>query len=133
MGPGALSVLFPAVQSTDVPFAQDVFGDQFLLRDGVVFRLTGETGDVESLDVDLDGFLEQASADPFGYLDLAHLEQFLADGGRLLPGQLLSVYPPFIAAESAAGASLRPISAAERLAFLASLARQLRDIPDGHV
>jgi hypothetical protein len=97
----------------------------------VVYRLVGETGDLQALDVDLGSFLEQVSADPRGYLNLTPLERFSADGGRLLPGQLLSVYPPFVAKESAAGMSLRAIPAVDRLVFLASLARQLRDVPDG--
>jgi hypothetical protein len=83
-GREALSVLYPAVESMDVPFAQDAFGDQFLLREGMVYRLFGKTGDVENLDVSLDGFLEQACADPLGYLNLSPLEQFQAEGGRLL-------------------------------------------------
>jgi len=130
-GPAALRVLYPGVTAMDVPFAQDGLGDQFLLREGVVYRLAGETGNVESLEVGLSSFLEQACANPLGYLNLSSLEQFWAEGGRLLPGQLLSVYPPFVAKESAVGVSLRAIPAAERLAFLASLAQQLRDIPDG--
>jgi hypothetical protein len=130
-GSSALHVLYSTVEAMDVPFAQDALGDQFLLRDGVVYRLVGETGDLQSLDVDVGSFLEQVSADPRGYLNLAPLERFWADGGRLLPGQLLSVYPPFVAKESAAGVSLRAIPAADRVAFLASLARQLRDVPDG--
>jgi hypothetical protein len=130
-GPAALHVLYSAVDAMDVPFGQDALGDQFLLRDGVVYRLVGETGTLQGLDVDLNSFLEQVSADPRGYLNLAPLERFWADGGRLLPGQLLSVYPPFVAKESAAGVSLRAIPAADRVVFLASLARQLRDVPDG--
>jgi hypothetical protein len=130
-GRQALSVLYPAVRSMDVPFAQDAFGDQFLLRDHVVCRLAGETGDVKSLGVDLAVFLEDAAADPQNYLNLSPLERFRAEGGRLLPGQLLSVYPPFVMKESAAGVSLHAIPAADRVAFLASLARQLRHVPEG--
>ena len=45
----ALAQLYPSVLPDDVPFAQGVFGDQFLLRHGFVHRLSGETGDIESL------------------------------------------------------------------------------------
>jgi hypothetical protein len=106
-------------------------GDQFLLRDGVIHRLAGETGDVESLSVGLGEFLERACADPIGYLGMAPLQQFWAEGGRLAPGELLGVCPPFVAEESAEGVSLRAIPAADRIAFLASLAQQLHDVPDG--
>src|SRR6185312_15967257 len=33
-GPDALHTLFDEVRATDVPFAEDAFGDQFLLREG---------------------------------------------------------------------------------------------------
>jgi hypothetical protein len=51
--------------------------------------------------------------------------QFHADDGRLQPGQLLNVYPPFCAKESANGVSLRAVPTDEQHAFLADLASQL--------
>jgi hypothetical protein len=51
--------------------------------------------------------------------------QFQAEGGALEPGQLLNVYPPFCTAESGAGVSLAAVPVAERLPFLADLARQM--------
>ena len=44
---------------------------------------------------------------------------------------MLSASPPFCIQESADGVSLAPISAGERRRFLADLAAQLRDVPDG--
>jgi hypothetical protein len=130
-GPRALHRLFPAVSADDVPFAEDALGDQFLVRSGVVQRLHGETGKVESLGVDLAGFDVAVREDPIEYLGLHPLERFRAEGGVLEPGQLLSVYPPFVVADSGAGVSLRPIPAADRLGFLASFAAQIRELPEG--
>lgn len=130
-GPRAIHRLFPAVSHDDVPFAEDALGDQFLVRDGVVHRLSGETGDVKSLGVDLAAFDAAVRADPVEYLGLHPLERFRADGGVLEPGQLLSVYPPFVVAESGAAVSLRAIPAADRLRALASFAGRIRDLPDG--
>jgi len=130
-GDRALHRLFPAVAPGDIPFAEDALGDQYLLRAEVVHRLAGETGDVESLGVDLVGFDLAVRADPIGYLNLEPLEAFRAEGGALEPGQLLDVYPPYVFEESAVGVSFRAISAADRIEFLASLATQLRAIPDG--
>src|SRR5581483_2945881 len=45
IGEDRLSRLYPGVNADDVPFAQDCFGDQFLLRSGSVMRLHGETGE----------------------------------------------------------------------------------------
>jgi hypothetical protein len=130
-GAGALHRLFSAVRPTDVPFGEDALGDQFLLRDGLVHRLAAETGDMETLGVDLAGFDAAARADPVGYLGLEPLEAFRAEGGALAPGELLSVYPPFVVAADGPRRSYRAIPAADRLGSLARLAAQLRDLPDG--
>ncbi len=130
-GEAAFHRLYPEVRADDVPFAEDCVGDQFLLRDGHVWRLSSETGDVESRGVGLLGFFESASADPIAYLSLYPLLQHQREGGKLMPGQLLSVWPPFCAEESRNGVSLREISADSRRSFLAHFAAQLRDVDDG--
>jgi hypothetical protein len=105
--------------------------DQFVLRDDQVHRLAAETGELESLGVDLAGLDAAARADPGDYLNLAPLEAFLVEGGALQPGQLLSVYPPYCVDTPDPDRSFRAIAAADRLQFLSSLAAQLRDLPDG--
>lgn len=130
-GDHALSTLYAAVHPDDIPFGQDVLGDQFLLRDLVVHRLSAETGELASLDCSLEDFLECAQHDPVGYLRLQPMLRFYNAGGTLTPGQLISVYPPFCVQESAQGVSLRAVPALERIRFLADLARQLATIPDG--
>ena len=132
-GPRAIQRLFAAVTPDDIPFAQDALGDQFVLRNDVVHRLAGETGELESLDVNLAEFDANVRADPLGYLRLHPLERFRAEGGELNPGDLLSVYPPFVLKESADGVSTRAIPAADRLSFLATLAAQISRLPDGTV
>ena len=130
-GPGALHRRYPGVRPSDVPFAQDALGDQYLVRDGWVHRLAGETGGVDDLGVDLAGFDAAARADPVRYLRLEPLEAFRAQGGVLRPGELLSVYPPFVLRADGTGYSYRAVAAADRLGFLADLAAQLRGLPDG--
>jgi hypothetical protein len=129
-GPEALHTKFRAVRPADLPFGQDAFGDQFFLRDAQVCRLTAESGEVEPLGADLLTFLEEACRDPIEYLSLMALERFRAEGGELRPGQLLNVYPPFVV-QSEGLPSLRAIAAADRLGFLAHLAAQIADLPDG--
>jgi len=130
-GPDALHRLFPAVRPDDVPFAEDALGDQYLARNGVVHRLSAETGEVESLEMDLPAFDEAVRADPVEALSLHPLEEFRARGGVLEPGELLSVYPPFVAAESAEGVTYRAVPAGERIRWLAELARSIADLPEG--
>jgi hypothetical protein len=130
-GDSALHKLFPAISESDVPFAQDCLGDQFLLRGGIVHKLDAEVGEVESLGMDLETFLNRAQEDPVEFLSLQPLLQFMSEGGELKPGQLLSVYPPFVTKESADGVSLRAISMFERIGFLVNLARQMSGISEG--
>src|SRR5690349_12608125 len=55
-GEAAFHVLYPSVEADDVPFAEDCLGDQFLLRNGLVWQLAGETGDVANLGLTLSEF-----------------------------------------------------------------------------
>ena len=132
-GDFALYKLFPAIEETDIPFAQDCLGDQFVLRDGVVHKLDAEVGEIDSLEVDLQTFLQQAQENPVEYLSLEPLLQFMSEGGKLQLGQLLSVYPPFIAEESADGVSLKAISMFDRIGFLADFARQVASLSEDEI
>ncbi len=87
----ALHGLYDVVRPTDIPFAQDFRGDQFLLRDGQVWRLDTTTGELTDLDVDLDGFLAAARCDPVDFLGLQTLRGFLDGGGLLRPGHVLDL------------------------------------------
>ncbi|MFB3893140.1 MAG: hypothetical protein ACE15C_14075 [Phycisphaerae bacterium] len=130
-GEEAIFRLFQSVKETDVPFAQDCLGDQYLLRSGMVHRLSAETDEVSSVGVSLDGFLDKATKDPFTYLSLQPLVAMRREGKALAPGQLIGVYPPFCLKESACGASLAPVPALEQLKFLSVLSSHIRSIPDG--
>jgi hypothetical protein len=130
-GEAAFHRLYPEVRTEDVPFAEDCLGDQFLLRDGRVWRLAAETGEVEQMEVGLGGFFEAVEVDAVEFLSLHPLLQFQREGGQLEPGQLLVAFPPFCTKQSAEGVSLAAISADERRKFLADLAGQFRNVPDG--
>ena len=130
-GPDALSSLYSSVEDGDIPFAQDVCGDQFLIRVGSVIRLSAETGDMAPLGMSWQEFLEAATAHPLEFLLLQPLIQYTSEGGKVEPGQLLSVLPPFCTADSAEGVSLKPIPALERIRFLADFAAQIRSVPEG--
>ena len=128
-GDTALHALYAAVTPEDVPFAQDCVGDQFLLRDGEVLRLDGETGDIRPQAAGLVPFLEAVAADPVDYLMMQPLLQLLDEGGTLDPGQLIHAYPPFCTVESGKGVSLRALPALELIRSHAHVAAQLP--PDG--
>src|SRR5262245_10764622 len=127
----ALAKLFPDVEETDIPFAQDCFGDQFLLRSGLVHRLNAEFGEVENLQMSFELFIARAHENPMEFLSLQPLFNFLSTGGELKPGQLLNAYPPFVMKESANGVSLKAVSMTDQISFLADFARQIADVPNG--
>jgi len=130
-GPESFAARYPSIVASDIPFAQDPLGDQFLLRDGLVMRLRAEVGKLEPLGIGLEPFWERVAADPLHTLELYPLMQFEGEGERLQPGQLLSAFPPVCSDEARDGVLLRAISIADRLAFLASLAAQLAGVPEG--
>jgi hypothetical protein len=130
-GADAFAQLYPAVLATDIPFAEDALGDQFLLRNGEVLRLDGETGELHHATASLPTFMEAIITDPSNALNMNPAALMAEIGGQLEPGKLVSVYPPFVVAESQAGVSFRAIPALERRRWLADLARQLEAVPDG--
>ena len=130
-GPDALHALFPEVRVSDVPFAEDAFGDQFLLREGRVVRLSGELGEVTEVADSLDAFLADLLTDAERVLDYQPLLSFRRAGGELRPGQLLAAHPPFVLAAEGAERQLGAVDAVERRRFLADLASRLHGLPDG--
>jgi hypothetical protein len=130
-GNEALSTIYPNVRPDDIPFAEDYLGDQFLLRNGAVVRLYGETGETEEIEIGLNSFLDSVADNPDAVLSLNLLRQFQNEGGTLEPGKLLSVYPPLCTSEASQGVSLRPIPVLERIRFLADFARQITGHPEG--
>jgi hypothetical protein len=122
-GEEALHKLYGSMQPDDVPFAQDIFGDQFILRDEVVMRLFAESGEVEKMAEDLDEFLAAVNIDLEAYLNV--------QPGQLEPGQLLLAYPPFCFEEAGAKIEFSPLPASEVIQFHAKVAAQLKDVPEG--
>ncbi len=130
-GPESFAARFRTIKQDDVPFAQDVFGDQFVLRDGKVLKLDSYADQLEEVAEGVVDFFAKVQADPIELLELGHLTQFEATGETLRPGELLMEWPPFVVSESRKGVSLRRIPAQERLEFLADIAKQLRGVADG--
>jgi hypothetical protein len=130
-GADALHHLFAEVQPSDVPFAEDAFGDQFLLREHVVVRLRGELGEISDAADSLEAFFTALATDPERVLDYRPLLTFRESGGELQPGQLLAAFPPFVLQADGSTRELRAADALEQRRSLAQLARRLHGLPDG--
>ncbi|MCB2379090.1 SMI1/KNR4 family protein [Hymenobacter sp. BT635] len=122
---------YEAVLETDIPFAQDCVGNQFLLRGDAVLFLDTETGELADLEVDFKHFLFGIEKFPLDALGMEPLRGFQQRGGALQPGQLLSLYPPVCIASAANKPRLKLQPVAERLAWLADFYRQIKDLPSG--
>ena len=130
-GPGAFHVLYEEVLETDVPFAEDGLGDQFFLRGPEVWHLWAETGEIELKSPTLETFMAEIIERATEVLSLEPVTAFLDAGQELKPGQLLMAYPPFCVSQSDQGVTLTAVSTPERREFLATIARQIHDLPDG--
>jgi hypothetical protein len=85
----ALHRQFSAISPTDIPFAEDAVGNQFVLRDGEVHRLIAESGELEALSMGVAGFLSAVERNPVGFLalDSPRIGSDEADGSPLAKGR----------------------------------------------
>ncbi|MFY0688994.1 MAG: SMI1/KNR4 family protein [Cyclobacteriaceae bacterium] len=94
-GEHAFHTIYEAVLPADIPFGSDCMGDQFIYREGTVWYLITETGELEDSELSLDEFISLLLEDPDEMLSLEPLQFFMENGNELEPGQLLNVFPPF--------------------------------------
>jgi hypothetical protein len=130
-GKKAIYNFYPNLLSNDVPFAHDCMADQFFLRDGFVYKLYCETGEIENLEVTLAGFFNEVAKDPIEFLGLHPLLQYQNTGGTLQLGEVLHAFPPFCIKASSNGVSLKAIPVNEALEFLADFSAQINAVPEG--
>lgn len=124
-GPRAFRALYPAVDPTWVPFAEDCVGDQFFLASDKILRLSAETGDISEIAPSLAAFFDAIAADPVETLGLHPVLQHQKEAAALEPGQLLLAYPPFATKEAANGVALRAAPSEEVHAFHADFAAKV--------
>ncbi|UTW67397.1 hypothetical protein KFE94_04580 [bacterium SCSIO 12643] len=94
-GKDALHHTYKNLQPTDIPFAQDCLGDQYIYRSGSIWQLLTETGDLDDLELDFDEFIDEVIEDPVEFLALYPLIEFIESGNELQPGELLVPNIPF--------------------------------------
>jgi hypothetical protein len=131
IGPFSLHNSYPAITDTDIPFAEDCVGDQFLLRNRNVIKLFSETGEVEEYGFGLATFLNNASENTVEFLGMEPLLQLQNEGGELKPGELIHVYPPFCTKEAENGVSLKAVPSSEALLYLADFSKQISGLGEG--
>jgi len=112
-------------------FGEDIFGDQFCFKDRRIHVFHSETGEVEFMAEDLETWAQVIlDGYPFwtGY-PLAHDWQALH--GPLKRGHRLSPKIPFVMGGDYKVDFLYSIPSIEAMRFRASMAMQIRNLPDG--
>jgi hypothetical protein len=114
-----------------VPFAQDCVADQYILRDRKVHKLYGDTGELLELHLTLPEFFAAVDASPVEFLAMEPLQLHQKNGGVLLPGHVLHVYPPFCTQQAEHGVSVKAVPYKEAMAFLSSFSQQMPSMSNG--
>lgn len=123
--------IYKKVRQSDLPFAQDAVGNQFLLRHNQVWFLDTETGAMQNLNVDFSRFVEAVQRFPGEALDLRAVGTFMQAGAALAPGELLAVYPPQCIQTNGEELNLTRMPVATRLDSLANLHKQVIKLKPG--
>jgi hypothetical protein len=112
-------------------FAEDVFGAQYCICGSNICTLDPETGLVEEMSPSLDAWANEVMADfefRSGY-PLAHAWQIAK--GPLIPGTRLLPKIPFVCGGKYELENLYAQNDVNGMLFRASIANQIRDLPDG--
>ncbi|MDG4556295.1 MAG: SMI1/KNR4 family protein [Candidatus Contendobacter sp.] len=112
-------------------FAEDVFGGQFCIKDGQVYTFDPETGGLDYLADDIEGWAKAIISDYevlTGY-PLAH--QWQKQHGQLPAKRRLLPKMPFVAGGEFMLDNLYLADAVEGMKFRADIANQIKDLPDG--
>lgn len=112
-------------------FAEDAFGGQFAISNNVIFRFDPETGELEHFANSIEEWASKILEDydfETGYSLASEWQKInrpLKKGERLLPKI------PFVLGGEYNIENLYASDAVEGMRFRASIARQIRDLPDG--
>ena len=112
-------------------FAEDVFGGQFCIKGGKVYTFDPETGALDYLADDIEGWAQAIVSDYevlTGY-PLAH--QWQEQNGQLPAKKRLLPKLPFVAGGEFVLDNLYLADAVEGMRFRADIANQIKDLPDG--
>ncbi|MCP4520339.1 MAG: hypothetical protein GY827_01365 [Cytophagales bacterium] len=130
-GKNALHKSYHSLKPSDIPFAQDFAGEQYILRGDYVYSLDTELDELSDLEIDFENFIENCIEDPLEFLSLHPLVQFIEEeNGELQPGELLNTYPPYCIENPTDEYELKAVPAHAQLKFLAGVAKQTQEVLD---
>jgi hypothetical protein len=112
-------------------FAEDVFGVQFCLRGGAVFTFDPETGRFEMTAKSIDEWFSRIVDDSNTLTGWPIAREWNRIYGPVPRGKRLVPTIPFVLGGELTIANLKPLDAVDGMKFRASIARQIKDLPEG--
>jgi len=112
-------------------FAQDAFGEQFGVTSEGVVRFDPETGDLETAHGSVADWATAVLEAPEAMTASPSLEAWQDANGALEPGTRLVPTQPFVIGGAFDPENLSSLDAVEGMRVRASVARQLRGLPEG--
>jgi hypothetical protein len=112
-------------------FAEDVFGNQFSIRDGNVHYFEVETGGLKSIAASLSAWADLILSDHQFWTGSPIAQRWAEHAGPIPLHKRLQPGTPFVCGGSYEVDNLRPTDAAELMSYWGSFARQIHDLPDG--
>jgi hypothetical protein len=112
-------------------FAEDVFGMQFCIREGTVATFDPETGAFETMAADVEQWADKVlrEYDVWTGYNVAH--EWQVKHGPIPAGSRLVPSTPFVLGGEYSVRNLHVIEAVKGMKYRASIAVQIRDLPDG--
>ena len=126
-----LARAFGPLADGHVPFAQDLFGVLFTLREEAVWSFDPETAACEPVAPDLDGWAAAVLAAPEELVGAAFAFDWQERHGALGPGERLVGLVPFVLGGEYDDANLEPRETLLALRERGALARVVAALPDG--
>lgn len=111
-------------------FAEDVFGNQFCLRDGCVSTFDPETGGLELVADSMDAWVKRVIDDYELWTGHRLAREWQRMHGAIPVGSRLVPSTPFVMGGDYAIANLYALEAVKGMRYRASIAMQIRDLPD---
>jgi len=112
-------------------FAEDIFGNQFSIKDGGIHYFEVETGTLKPVAPSLENWASLILADDRFWTGWPIAERWAEHDGPIPLHKRLHPATPFVCGGSYDVDNLRPVDAADMMAKWGSFARQIRGLPDG--
>src|SRR5579871_5341261 len=112
-------------------FAEDLFGNQFCIRENAVTTFDPETGEFNPMCSTLNEWVAKLQSDERVLTASPLAKDWIALGNELRPGYRLLPKRPFVVGGSYTLDNLYALNDVVGMRFRATIANQIRDVPDG--